>query len=171
VSHIFNFDVPFQAEDYVHRIGRTGRAGRTGHALMLVTRRDEKNVAAIEKLIGQPIARRSIEIPADEQRPPERPQREKRSSGRDRRPSGRQAHSRAPEASRAAPSAPPPPAAAVPRTQPPAPQASPPSNSKVEQTRDAAELPAFLLRPIKLPALKPARKAATREPESTASET
>ena len=48
VSHIFNFDVPFQPDDYVHRIGRTGRAGRTGHAFMLVGSRDEKCVAAIE---------------------------------------------------------------------------------------------------------------------------
>jgi superfamily II DNA/RNA helicase len=68
VSHIFNFDVPFQADDYVHRIGRTGRAGRTGHAFVLVTRRDEKNFAAIEKLIGQTITRRSMDIQVDETR-------------------------------------------------------------------------------------------------------
>ena len=53
VSHVFNFDVPFHPDDYVHRIGRTGRAGRSGHAYMLVTPRDEKYVDAIEKLIGQ----------------------------------------------------------------------------------------------------------------------
>ena len=39
VSHIFNYDTPFHADDYVHRIGRTGRAGRSGHAFMLVDRR------------------------------------------------------------------------------------------------------------------------------------
>ena len=55
VSHIFNFDVPNHAEDYVHRIGRTGRAGRLGTAVTLVTPGDEKSVAAIERLIGQPI--------------------------------------------------------------------------------------------------------------------
>ncbi|MGB1706036.1 MAG: DEAD/DEAH box helicase, partial [Paracoccaceae bacterium] len=51
VSHVYNFDVPTNAEDYVHRIGRTGRAGRNGKALMISTPRDEKNFNAIEKLI------------------------------------------------------------------------------------------------------------------------
>ncbi|MCT7375078.1 DEAD/DEAH box helicase [Chelativorans sp. EGI FJ00035] len=56
VSHVFNFDVPTHAEDYVHRIGRTGRAGRSGKAFTIVTRADKKYVAGIEKLIGQEIA-------------------------------------------------------------------------------------------------------------------
>ena len=56
VSHIFNYDVPHHAEDYVHRIGRTGRAGRSGYAFTLVARGDEKSLAAIERLIQQPIA-------------------------------------------------------------------------------------------------------------------
>ena len=55
VSHIFNFDVPIHAEDYVHRIGRTGRAGRWGKSFTIVTRPDMKNVDAIERLIGQKI--------------------------------------------------------------------------------------------------------------------
>ena len=55
VSHIFNFDVPIHAEDYVHRIGRTGRAGRSGKAFTLVTRRDSKYTDAIEKLINRKI--------------------------------------------------------------------------------------------------------------------
>ncbi|MGL4729213.1 MAG: DEAD/DEAH box helicase [Bosea sp. (in: a-proteobacteria)] len=55
VSHVFNYDVPHHAEDYVHRIGRTGRAGRSGASFTLVTRSDEKSVAAIIKLIGQGI--------------------------------------------------------------------------------------------------------------------
>src|SRR6202040_4011496 len=56
VSHIYNFDVPFHPDDYVHRIGRTGRAGRSGTAITLVAgSNDVKAVAAIEKLIGQPI--------------------------------------------------------------------------------------------------------------------
>jgi len=56
VSHIYNFDVPIHADDYVHRIGRTGRAGRTGTAITIVAgSNDAKAVAAIEKLIGQPI--------------------------------------------------------------------------------------------------------------------
>jgi superfamily II DNA/RNA helicase len=55
VSHVFNFDVPVNPEDYVHRIGRTGRAGRQGHALMLATPSERKQVAAIEKLTGMTI--------------------------------------------------------------------------------------------------------------------
>ena len=56
VSHVFNFDVPSNAEDYVHRIGRTGRAGRQGFAFTLVAGEDdEKAILAIEKLTGQPI--------------------------------------------------------------------------------------------------------------------
>jgi superfamily II DNA/RNA helicase len=55
VSHVFNYDVPHHAEDYVHRIGRTGRAGRTGYSFTLVSPGDEKSLAAIEKLIGQTI--------------------------------------------------------------------------------------------------------------------
>lgn len=52
VSHVFNYDIPHHAEDYVHRIGRTGRAGRAGAAFTLVTPGDEKSLTAIEKLIG-----------------------------------------------------------------------------------------------------------------------
>jgi len=55
VSHIFNFDVPHHADDYVHRIGRTGRAGKSGTAITLVTPADRKAVDAIEKLIGRTI--------------------------------------------------------------------------------------------------------------------
>jgi len=55
VSHVFNFDVPTHAEDYVHRIGRTGRAGKTGIALSIVTRADQKYIDEIEKLIARPI--------------------------------------------------------------------------------------------------------------------
>jgi superfamily II DNA/RNA helicase len=55
VSHVLNYDVPHHPEDYIHRIGRTGRAGRTGHAITLVAPGDEKSLAAIERLIGQPI--------------------------------------------------------------------------------------------------------------------
>ena len=55
VSHVFNFDVPIHAEDYVHRIGRTGRAGRSGKAFTIATKSDVKYVDAIERLIGQKI--------------------------------------------------------------------------------------------------------------------
>jgi superfamily II DNA/RNA helicase len=56
VSHVFNFDVPSNAEDYVHRIGRTGRAGRTGSAFTLAASEDDKKyLHAIETLIGNAI--------------------------------------------------------------------------------------------------------------------
>ena len=51
VSHVFNFDIPTHAEDYVHRIGRTGRAGRDGVAVTLVAKSDQKYLDSIEKLI------------------------------------------------------------------------------------------------------------------------
>ncbi len=61
LSHVFNFDVPHHAEDYVHRIGRTGRAGREGRAFTLATPEDRLAVEAIEKLIGAPIPRLQVE--------------------------------------------------------------------------------------------------------------
>ncbi|MFZ1660435.1 MAG: DEAD/DEAH box helicase [Paracoccaceae bacterium] len=60
VSHVFNFDVPSHAEDYVHRIGRTGRAGRKGVAITLSTPSDAKYLAAIEALVKEPIPRGAI---------------------------------------------------------------------------------------------------------------
>ncbi len=62
VSHIFNFDVPIHSEDYVHRIGRTGRAGREGHAFTLCPTHDEKYLQAIEELVKKEIPR--IEAPS-----------------------------------------------------------------------------------------------------------
>ena len=53
VSHIFNFDVPWQSDDYVHRIGRTGRAGKEGRSLTLVTPDDVKQLKDIEKHAGR----------------------------------------------------------------------------------------------------------------------
>ena len=61
LSHVFNFDIPFHSEDYVHRIGRTGRAGREGHAYSIATADDGKLVQAIEKLTGAPIPRIEVE--------------------------------------------------------------------------------------------------------------
>jgi superfamily II DNA/RNA helicase len=57
VSHVFNFDVPSHAEDYVHRIGRTGRAGREGKAIMICVPRDEKNFEDVERLVQKEIPR------------------------------------------------------------------------------------------------------------------
>jgi superfamily II DNA/RNA helicase len=57
MSHVFNFDVPFSPEDYVHRIGRTGRAGKVGHSFTLASPDEGSLVEAIEKLIGTQIPR------------------------------------------------------------------------------------------------------------------
>jgi superfamily II DNA/RNA helicase len=62
VSHVINFDVPWQPDDYIHRIGRTGRAGMKGIAITLATRADAEAVAGIEKLIGHKIPRQGGEI-------------------------------------------------------------------------------------------------------------
>ncbi len=72
---VFNFDVPFNAEDYVHRIGRTGRAGASGLAVTLVSRDDSRLVSDIEKLIKKRIDIEPLEL--DDERPPrfERPRR------------------------------------------------------------------------------------------------
>ncbi len=99
VSHVVNFDVPIHAEDYVHRIGRTGRAGREGAALTICLPHEDKHLEKIEKLIGAPIgamdlpggaraeeegaAPRREEAPRDE-RP--RPERNREPRARDERP-------------------------------------------------------------------------------------
>ena len=84
VSHVLNFDLPSHAEDYVHRIGRTGRAGRLGTAISLSTPADEKYLTAIESLIKQSLPR--AEAPegfalSDEAQSAPRP-REERRNGR-----------------------------------------------------------------------------------------
>ncbi len=61
VSHVFNFDVPIHAEDYVHRIGRTGRAEKEGDAFTLVTEDEVKNAKSIEHFVGQKIDRTKLE--------------------------------------------------------------------------------------------------------------
>jgi superfamily II DNA/RNA helicase len=90
VSHVFNFDVPTHAEDYVHRIGRTGRAGRLGTALSIVTRGDERNLADIEKLIARPIDWEGgvtlANLPEDDSAPEESRGRRPERGGESRRP-------------------------------------------------------------------------------------
>jgi superfamily II DNA/RNA helicase len=61
VSHVFNYEPPRHAEDYVHRIGRTGRAGRLGEAYTLVAPNDDKSLSGIEKLIKQSIPEATFE--------------------------------------------------------------------------------------------------------------
>jgi superfamily II DNA/RNA helicase len=73
VSHVINFDVPWQPDDYVHRIGRTGRAGMTGIAITLATREDAEAVSRIEKLVGHKIPRVGGGKPTEPDQP-EKPQ-------------------------------------------------------------------------------------------------
>ena len=89
VSHVLNYDVPVHPEDYVHRIGRTGRAGRAGYAATLVTPKDKRAIAAIEKLVrkdidwlGEPAA----DVTDDDG---EKPRRNARKSGSSRKRSSR----------------------------------------------------------------------------------
>jgi superfamily II DNA/RNA helicase len=58
VSHVFNYDIPWHPDDYIHRIGRTGRAGASGVAISLFANADAEHIAAIEKLTGSAIPRR-----------------------------------------------------------------------------------------------------------------
>jgi superfamily II DNA/RNA helicase len=109
VSHVFNYDVPWHPDDYIHRIGRTGRAGRTGVAITLATSADAEAVEAIEKLTGAKI--RPVEGPAAPEAPPaeasaeeprpERPRRA-RSDRKSREPRNREAPRREPRGERAA---------------------------------------------------------------------
>ena len=100
MSHVFNFDVPTHAEDYIHRIGRTGRAGREGHAFTIATPEDGKFLDAITRLIGKKIPAVSldgvkegkIEAAAGEERKP------RQARGRGRRRPAESPHSAAPEA-------------------------------------------------------------------------
>jgi superfamily II DNA/RNA helicase len=89
MSHVFNFDVPTHAEDYVHRIGRTGRAGREGRAFTIAMPADGKYLRAIEELIGKPIPK--IDAPASsdagadlDDGEDEAPKRSRRGRGRER---------------------------------------------------------------------------------------
>jgi superfamily II DNA/RNA helicase len=81
MSHVFNFDVPIHAEDYIHRIGRTGRAGREGRAFTIATPAEGRFVAAIEHMLGKKIpvvtvpqiaAAAAVAEPAEAQRRPQR---------------------------------------------------------------------------------------------------
>src|SRR5688572_1961894 len=85
LSHVFNFDTPHHAEDYVHRIGRTGRAGKEGRAFTFAMPEDGKAVQAIEKLIGTQIPRISIDGITTQELSDEPPRRGRgRSGGRGR---------------------------------------------------------------------------------------
>jgi superfamily II DNA/RNA helicase len=144
VSHVYNFDVPFHPDDYVHRIGRTGRAGRTGTAITLVAgSNDAKSVAAIEKLIGSTIPWMARETAKDDDAAPQQTPAAPRQTG----PQPRRRHAegkregnrdggRAPHRPAASPSI-----ARIPQ------RAAQANRPRVEEA-DTSHLPAFLLRPV-----------------------
>ncbi|MFT6670685.1 MAG: superfamily II DNA/RNA helicase [Afipia broomeae] len=157
VSHVINFDVPHHPDDYVHRIGRTGRAGRLGTAISIVSPADQKSVTAIEKLIGQPIARAEVTpvasteaspSPAGEQQAERAP--EERKPRRDsQRTRGGRNKSRKPEGAERKPYAT---AAEKLAAQVPSIGRAMPAASAREQHAEPADhshLPAFLLRPVR----------------------
>jgi superfamily II DNA/RNA helicase len=164
VSHIFNFDVPHHPDDYVHRIGRTGRAGLSGTAITIVAPIDGKSVTAIERLIGQTIPWMGEPAPVESRETRESRPREgershrggrNRGHGREHPPQPRQDR----EPPRAAQPQPRPnqePARDA-KPQPPRPQPQPQRSQPQPQPQHAEEsdgshLPAFLLRPVSLKA-------------------
>ena len=84
VSHVFNYDVPHHADDYVHRIGRTGRAGRSGQTFMIVTPADSRNLDKVLKLIGKTPNELTLDIDFSEIKSEPREGRGRREGGRDR---------------------------------------------------------------------------------------
>lgn len=128
VSHVFNFDVPYNPEDYVHRIGRTGRAGKAGRAITIATPDDGKSLDAIQRLIGRRIERLDLEGLLDDSafEDAERPR--SRSRGRSHsRSNGRNRGDSAPEARKAA--------------EKPRPDKAPRNGRPAPKPRPAAELP------------------------------
>ncbi|ODU68340.1 MAG: DEAD/DEAH box helicase [Novosphingobium sp. SCN 66-18] len=98
VSHVFNFDTPWHPDDYVHRIGRTGRGGATGRAFTLVAPEDAEAIENVEKLTGAPIPEIKLDIagaPAEEK--PVRKAREDKPAAAEKPRRGRKAEPRAPE--------------------------------------------------------------------------
>jgi superfamily II DNA/RNA helicase len=160
VSHIFNFDVPHHPDDYVHRIGRTGRAGLSGTAITIVAPIDSKAVSAIEKLIGQtipwmgePASAETRESRPQENRHQENRHKESRHEGERSSRGGRnRGHGRKPQPRRDST----PEHAVQPQPHPQAakPQTPQPQQPPREQTdgTDGSHLPAFLLRPVSLKA-------------------
>ncbi|NPU15107.1 DEAD/DEAH box helicase [Bradyrhizobium sp. 83012] len=175
VSHVFNFDVPHHSDDYVHRIGRTGRAGRTGTAISIVCPAEQKSMVAIEKLIGQsiPTIEGDYEVTEAARDEDTRERRPRDSSRRSRGKTPREREPREPrerEHREREPREPRPSAAAAPRSaQPASPRPAPSARSEQprnEQPRneprrprrdhdnepaDHSHLPAFLLRPVRAP--------------------
>jgi superfamily II DNA/RNA helicase len=168
-SHVFNFDVPHHADDYVHRIGRTGRAGRAGTAITIVSPLDFKSIAAIEKLIGNsipPLENSAAASEAEESPPAARDDKPRhsrsrdgsREAGRDGRKPRRERGPRRSGAERGNSSRPenPSPAFVAPVAPEPSrtpsfgrPEAPRASREQASEPADHSHLPAFLLRPVR----------------------
>jgi superfamily II DNA/RNA helicase len=142
VSHVFNFDVPHHADDYVHRIGRTGRAGLTGTAITIVAPADGKSVTAIERLIGQSIPWMSEQPRTDASGASQEMDRNEPAAAKGHRHKGPRRHERSPQRE-----TPPPPVARLDDARP---RRSP--KPAVESVDDGSHLPAFLLRPVRVKA-------------------
>jgi superfamily II DNA/RNA helicase len=143
VSHVINFDVPWQPDDYIHRIGRTGRAGAKGIAITLATREDGEAIAGIEKLTGIKLPRVDGEEAKAAPAPEEAPREEKKSRSRSRAKSKAEApapKADAPREERPAPKG------QAPRDERPTPKAaSKPKAEKVEGDDDwNGPVPGFL---------------------------
>lgn len=82
VSHVINYDIPSTPEAYIHRIGRTGRAANNGEAFTLITGDDTKQVSAIDRVLGTPIERRTLDGFDYELPPPPKPPRNVRTGRR-----------------------------------------------------------------------------------------
>jgi superfamily II DNA/RNA helicase len=133
VSHVFNFDVPHHPDDYVHRIGRTGRAGKLGTAITIVAPADTKSNGAIEKLTGQtiswmesPAGAATDSIDTAEARPPREERARQPRRDRTPQPQRRRSQGDAPRPAR--------------------------SHSNEHEEADVSHLPAFLLRPVSIKA-------------------
>jgi superfamily II DNA/RNA helicase len=145
VSHVFNYDVPWHPDDYVHRIGRTGRAGKTGIAISMVTREDQESIDNIQKLTGNKIpelgsgdkkAPEGAEEPEAREEKPRRARRPRRDEKAEEKP--------APEPRAATPE---------PRTEKPAPRAEKPApRAEKPERRERAPRP----RQDRAPDLEPA---------------
>jgi superfamily II DNA/RNA helicase len=161
VSHVFNYDVPWHPDDYIHRIGRTGRAGKTGIAITLATAADAEAIEAIEKLTGAQI--RPVEGMAApglaESAPPEGEEEEERPRrGRGARPPRGRGRTEEPKRE-------PRPRREEPRSEP-APSRAEPAPAPPREERESAG-PSPRAVPKREP--RPARRAETpREPEPAA---
>ncbi|PXW68164.1 superfamily II DNA/RNA helicase [Blastomonas natatoria] len=100
VSHVFNYDAPWHPDDYVHRIGRTGRAGASGKAFTFITEDDAEALANIEKLIGTTIPEvlvEGVDAPVQDEKAREKPAKARGSrKSEDRKPAERQARTEKP---------------------------------------------------------------------------